>query len=250
MDPDQIKTLVEKEYPDLVSKPRHNPNGWSFYHRIVQGGAKSTLIGRVVQRRPGAPVLFKPAVSARSEQNKALEVRITGGAAQVRDLLDHELSLWRADSTEMAVAHPNVEFRSGAPLLQNHKPEPVVATRSKNDTPADLVFGFKQGAIDPTKPLIYLWEIRDSADSVTYCYAGKAKNGAGRPIKHYQRNVRNLLAGKPYRRGAPDGFREVHHRLAQAMLAGETVQLSFICNVESHEDINEVERRLQRQHGC
>ena len=68
MTPNQIKKLVDEEHPDLVAERRHSPDGWSFYYHVVQRGANSTRIARVVQRRPGAPVVFKLAVSARLGQ--------------------------------------------------------------------------------------------------------------------------------------------------------------------------------------
>lgn len=102
---------------------------------------------------------------------------------------------------------------------------------------------------NPNLPLIYLWEIVGYGGEVIYRYVGKAAGGAGRPRKHYQRNVDNLLAGRPYRKNNPSGFREVHHRLADAAWAGHTLRLTFICNIEPHEDINFIERKWQQHYG-
>ncbi len=95
--------------------------------------------------------------------------------------------------------------------------------------------------VNPTEALIYLWEISDRG-RVIYRYVGKAKEGAGRPLADYKRNVRNLLAGRSYRKGKKD-FRTVHRRLARAVRLGRTITLRFLCNVAPTENINGVERR-------
>jgi hypothetical protein len=51
-----------------------------------------------------------------------------------------------------------------------------------------------------TEALLYLWEITSPRTSqVFYRYVGKAKDGAGRSPSGYERNVRKLLADRPYR---------------------------------------------------
>jgi hypothetical protein len=62
------------------------------------------------------------------------------------------------------------------------------------------------------------------------------------PLKHYSRNVANILAGKPYRKGKPDKYRRVHHALGAAQRQGHSIKLTFFCNVFDAESINEVER--------
>lgn len=98
-----------------------------------------------------------------------------------------------------------------------------------------------------TEPLIYMWEIRDSAGALVGRYVGKARTGADRPLKHYRRNVANLLAGKPYRKSKPDGYRRVHRALAEAEAKGLQITLRFLCNVGKDEDINEIEQRHIRE---
>jgi hypothetical protein len=70
---------------------------------------------------------------------------------------------------------------------------------------------------------------------------GKASGGAGRPLRHYVRNVRNRLAGKPYRKGKPECFRIVHVRLMKATRLDWPVRLYLLCNVQAGADINTVE---------
>ena len=104
-----------------------------------------------------------------------------------------------------------------------------------------------KGDVEPSRPLIYLWEIIDASGAVCCRYVGKASGGARRPRAHYRRNVNKLLHGKPYRKGKPDAFRAIHRRMAQAVQLGELLRLSFICNVAEGEDINQLERYWQEQ---
>ena len=107
-----------------------------------------------------------------------------------------------------------------------------------------------QGEVDPTRPLIYLWEIIAPDGAVRCRYVGKASRGANRPRTQYRRNVNNILQGRPYRKGKPDEFRAIHRKMAQAIQSGESLRLSFICNVDTDENINEIERFWQNHHGA
>jgi hypothetical protein len=101
--------------------------------------------------------------------------------------------------------------------------------------------------IDQSKALIYMWEIM-SADQSTLIgrYIGKSSRGEGRPMNHYKRNVANLLAGKPYRKDNPDGFRRIHHALADAVIEKHSVRLSFIANASDGDDLSRLERKYIR----
>ena len=81
-------------------------------------------------------------------------------------------------------------------------------------------------------------------------YVGKAKMGAGRPLKDYPRNVAKIRADRPYRISNPTGFRRIHLALAEAERTGLQITLQFLCNVAPHENINEVERMHIRQQRC
>ena len=104
--------------------------------------------------------------------------------------------------------------------------------------------------LNESLPLIYMWEIREPGGLLVGRYIGKAKAGANRPLKHYKRNVANILASKPYRSGNPGGYRRIHHALAEAERRGLQVTLQFVCNVAPHENINEVEQRWIRMQNC
>jgi hypothetical protein len=108
----------------------------------------------------------------------------------------------------------------------------------------DLVFSEVTNA-DPSLPLLYLWEIQ--RDGLPFFrYVGKATD-ASRPRTHYRRNVRRLLTGQPYRKGSPDGFRQVHRQLARASQMGLPITLTLLRNVTAPEDIFEVERKAQSE---
>jgi hypothetical protein len=103
--------------------------------------------------------------------------------------------------------------------------------------------------VDPYRPLIYLWEILGSDGKVAFRYVGKASGGAHRPRTQYQRNVVNLIEGRPYRRSKPEAFRAVHWRMAQAVSDGEVIQLRLLCNVQEGQNINALERHWQAHYG-
>lgn len=102
--------------------------------------------------------------------------------------------------------------------------------------------------VDINEPLIYMWEIRDSADQVTGRYIGKASGGEHRPTSHYTRNVNKMLRGRPYKKGS--NYRRVHFALYDAVNAGHRITLSYLCNVPKDVDIFEVEHHYIRKYGC
>lgn len=99
--------------------------------------------------------------------------------------------------------------------------------------------------VDRMSPLIYMWEIVDTEGVPIYRYVGKSQKGARRPLTHYSRNVRRLLAGKAYRRSKPDGFRYVHRALAYAVTHSFAIRLSFLCNATDIERIYQIEGQLR-----
>lgn len=121
-----------------------------------------------------------------------------------------------------------------------------------NDGPSrehSFFFTEAPSGVDPTQPLIYLWEIRGSGGEVLARYVGNAKNGAQRPRLDYRKNVVNILAGKPYRLNKPDGFRAIHRQMADAILAGNTLRLTLLCNIPAGESIDAIEQMWQRHYG-
>ncbi len=145
-----------------------------------------------------------------------------------------------------------IRLRSGVIAIREARGGPEICyVAVKGDEPdvihvhvADLLFSEMTNA-DPEKPLLYLWEVAKDGQPF-YRYVGKARD-ASRPRTHYRRNVRNLFAGRPYRKGAPDGFRAVHKQLAMASKAGLPVVLTLLRNVSGDEDILVAEREAQRE---
>jgi hypothetical protein len=87
------------------------------------------------------------------------------------------------------------------------------------------------------KPGIYAWEIEGKG-----VYVGKYTHKS-RPLREYEKNVRRLLAGEPYRPQKPHGFRRVHHALAEAVVAGRQIILHILENCDA-EDLDARERYL------
>jgi hypothetical protein len=105
--------------------------------------------------------------------------------------------------------------------------------------------------VDETKPLLYQWEIHDAQTGQLLArYIGKAVRGGRRPLRHYARNVRRLIAQLPYRKNNPNGFRRVHHALAEAVTAGNRITLTLLRNVGPNEDINDAERTAIHASNC
>ena len=107
-----------------------------------------------------------------------------------------------------------------------------------------------QGDVNASQPFIYLWEIIDRNGAVCCRYVGKTSRGAARPRTQYRRNVNNILTGRPYRKGKPDQFCAVHRRMAEAVKAGETMRLTFVCDVPLGADINHLERFWREHYGA
>ena len=107
----------------------------------------------------------------------------------------------------------------------------------------DFQFEFDCNGVDGSRPLLYLWDVGGRL------YIGKASRGSKRSLKHYARNVSRLLAGQPYRRGKPNGFRKVHLAMQAAVLQSQRIRLVLLKNVELAR-INEEELTAIKQYGC
>lgn len=103
--------------------------------------------------------------------------------------------------------------------------------------------------VDPSRALVYLWEVLDESGKVVGRYVGKAKNGAQRPRMDYRKNVNNIIAGRPYRLNKPDAFRAIHRQMADAILAGQALRLTLLCNIPAGDSIDAVEQMWQRHYG-
>jgi hypothetical protein len=92
--------------------------------------------------------------------------------------------------------------------------------------------------VDPGAPGLYEWRIEGIG-----CYIGQYTR-ARRPQREYDLNVGRKLAGRPYRKGNPDGFRKIHAALADAAEAGRPVTLTLLENQSDKADCNRRECEL------
>lgn len=114
-----------------------------------------------------------------------------------------------------------------------------------------LDFAFDANGVDDTQRLLYLWEIHDASTGVLLAsYVGKAEKGIARRRQEYSTNIRRLLAGLPYRKGNPDGFRSIHRALADAVRLNHQITLRLLRNVSREEDIYKAEREMVVALGC
>ncbi len=109
-----------------------------------------------------------------------------------------------------------------------------------------MKFEYNSNDINETDPLIYLWSL--SFGDRTRKYVGKAIRGSKRPLTQYSRNVKNLLSGKPYRKGNPNGFRLVHRAMADCVRDEGKITLRLLENVDP-DQINVRERELIQLHN-
>jgi hypothetical protein len=86
-------------------------------------------------------------------------------------------------------------------------------------------------------PGIYTWTIEGVG-----VYVGKFTRKS-RPLLEYNRNVDNLLGGRPYRKSKPDGFRTIHQELANAVVNGLPIWLRIVENCIPA-DLNNRERQI------
>jgi len=95
-----------------------------------------------------------------------------------------------------------------------------------------------ESGVSPELPGIYEWRIEGVG-----CYIGQYTR-VRRPRRHYSRNLTRMFAGLPYRKSKPDGFRLIHHALADAIRKRRTVTLILLENQVSKVDRNHREQEL------
>jgi hypothetical protein len=79
-----------------------------------------------------------------------------------------------------------------------------------------MPFQYIDNAVNPNEPLLYRIVINGRFYDI-----GRA-NSARCPYRHFERNVRNLKNGKPYRKNKPGGFRAIHRQLCEASESGRS----------------------------
>lgn len=94
MSPDRIDTIVTKNFPSLLRKPRNRPDGWSYYYgAAVVGGKKSNRIFRAIANSKTQDSRIKLSVSARLKGVE--EFKFTGSETELIDLIAHEISIFK-----------------------------------------------------------------------------------------------------------------------------------------------------------
>lgn len=134
------------------------------------------------------------------------------------------------------------EVRGGLRLIANLAQWRRLAYTEPEQAVSEMDFEVFTCGVDETKPLLYLWQIEDNSGQILYRYVGKSELGSNRPLTQYRRNVVNHLAGRPYRKGKPGAFREVHLRISEAVAKSQRITLYLLQNVSDVEQIFFAER--------
>lgn len=93
MSPDEIRSAIERHYPQLTCERRHNPDGWSFYFGPARSGIKSNRIVRATRSGPDAVTQLKLAISSR-RKSRNVEKEFSAGISELRRLVDAEIKLF------------------------------------------------------------------------------------------------------------------------------------------------------------
>lgn len=122
-----------------------------------------------------------------------------------------------------------------------------------------LQAAFEPGLVDEMRRLLYEIEIQNPVSGLISRYVGKAEPStrrgrtrpAGkRPRTDYIRNTNRCLAGRPYRKNNPEGFRKVHLALADAVRQNLRVTIRLLKNVAPTENIYDAEREMIRDRNA
>lgn len=93
MSPDQVRTIIESNFPMLIAEERKGPDGYSFFLGAPRRGPDSNRIIRAVQRSENGPVQLKFAISSRIE-GKNKEISYDGDEENLVMLVGLELKLY------------------------------------------------------------------------------------------------------------------------------------------------------------
>jgi len=93
MSPDQVRSIIECNFPMLISEDRNGPDGYSFFLGAPRRGSDSNRIIRVVQRSENGPVQLKFSISSRIE-GKGKEISFDGDEESLVKLVGLEIKLY------------------------------------------------------------------------------------------------------------------------------------------------------------
>lgn len=94
MSPDEIRLFLSQSYPELVGRPRRNPDGWSFFLGEPQHGIRANRILRACRRNHRAATRLMLPISSRYHAQR-IEIDFQGDEAALRKLVEEELQLFR-----------------------------------------------------------------------------------------------------------------------------------------------------------
>ena len=94
MSPDDIHSVLLREYPELRAKRRKNPYGWAFYLGPPKGGRNSNRIIRATRASLGGVTQLKLSVLSR-HGSKEIELSFVGNEVDLRKHVESELALFR-----------------------------------------------------------------------------------------------------------------------------------------------------------
>lgn len=173
-------------------------------------------------------------------KGETLADRTVEQVAEEIETLAHELRSVRALSTREQLASTIM-----------HLAADIRVSVEGGENALVLNFTYDANGMDESARLLYLWEIHDSITGMLIArYLGKAENGIKRRREEYRGNVGRLLAGRPYRKGNPDGFRAIHRALAEAVRQNHRITLRLLRNVPGDENIFAAERAMIHALQC
>jgi ribosomal protein S30 len=93
MTPDIINGIIKKHFPNLHSKPRSNPDGWSYYYgSVVKAGKNSNRIFRAVSQYPNQDAKIKLSISFRIRNRD--EFTFAGSESELVDIITDEIRFY------------------------------------------------------------------------------------------------------------------------------------------------------------
>jgi hypothetical protein len=122
--PDAIREFLAREYPDLIAKPRSNPDGWSFFHREDRHGVNASRILRATRSSNYASTKLKLAVSSLLSGERILD--FGGGEEQLRELVNEELRLYALKASSAPFHYGPRETRSKVDVTMFALPEEIL----------------------------------------------------------------------------------------------------------------------------
>ncbi len=92
MNADQIKQIIESNFPEIRSK--RLKYGWSFFYKEIVIGPNPSRIARVEQKSSNRKVDFKPSITARRKEDETIREEITDQESQICEIIRREIDLY------------------------------------------------------------------------------------------------------------------------------------------------------------